>query len=256
MKNINILFLLPAFALLLSSCKKTESANSYTSINVVNASIGTGAVKVNYFGRSINWKPYTGNSGIINYASSQILNIFNLNNEYPFTIVASDTSKMIFNQKITMNPNAMYSLFTTGQAPNYDAVFLEEKKIPYSLLDSVVSVRFINLSPNSPAVNITLASTPTINVTTGLIYKQITDFKTFPLLKIIPTGSVTFEVRDAISNMVLTNYTIPSTPLAGTAYPTVSVPLARFKSLTIVIKGLAGMTTGTNAYSMFPVVHY
>lgn len=256
LKMKNIIYALCTIIVLFCACKKEESTTSYASINVVNAAIGSGTVKVNYHGKPISWAAYSGSIGAINYAASQILMVFNLNNNYPFTIVpALDTLKPVFNKILPMEPSGMYTLFTTGQAPaSYDAVFVEESNIPYNLRDSAIAVRFINLSPNSSAVNVTLASAPTVNLVTGLAYKQLTEFKQYPLKKIVPAGSMTFEVRDAVSSVLLTSYTVPAA--AVQPYPAVSTSLSRFKSVTLVVKGLMGTTAGTNAYGLFPVAQY
>lgn len=250
----SIIFQLCMVAMLFSACKKAEKPASYASINVVNAAIGSGTVKVNYHGKPVVWAAYTGTIGAINYANSHILTVFNLNNDFPFTIVSVlDTLKPVFNQILPME--GMYTLFTTGQAPAaYDAVFVKEEHIPYNLPESEIGVRFINLSPNSPPVNITLASVPTVNLTAGLTYKKLTEFKQYPLPTVVPPGSMTFEVRDAVSNVVLTSYTIPAT--AAQPNPAISTSLSRYKSITLVVKGLAGTTTGVNAYGLFPVPHY
>lgn len=241
---------------LFSACKKEEEPTGYASINVVNAAIGSGTVKVNCHGKPVGWAAYSGAIGAINYATSQILTVFNLNNDYPFTIVpALDTLKPVFNKILPMEPTGMYTLFTTGQAPAaYDAVFVKESNIPYNLADSAIAVRFVNLSPNSAAVNVTLASASTLNLAAGLAYKKLTEFKHYTLKKLLPVGSMTFEVRDAVSNVVLTSYTVPASGVQP--YPTISTSLSRFKSITLVIKGLVGTTAGVNAYGLFPVAHY
>lgn len=251
-KIINVLCIL---GLAFNACKKEEMPISYPSINVINAAVGAGTVKVNYHSRQINWSTYTGTIGSVPFGISQTFTVFN-SNDYPFTIVpALDTLNAVFKQKLDLDPTGVYTLFTTGQTGAYDAVLVKEENIPYNYADSAIAVRFINLSPNSPAVNITLASTPTVNETVGLAYKQKTAFKKYTALKVIPTGTLTFQVRDAASNALLTSYTFPAVTGAS-PYTTVSATLSRFKSVTLAIKGLAGTTSGTNAYSVFPVAHY
>lgn len=257
MKKSAIIYTCYAILIIVASCKKSESPQIYSSINVVNAAVGAGTVKVNYFGRDISWQAYIGTNGVVNYGTNQILTVFNLNNDYPFTIVPSlDTLNSIIKTKISMEPNGMYSLYATGTAENYEYVFNKENDIPYNLADSVVSIRFINLSPNSPPINITLASTPAINEATGLVYKGQTAFKRYSLNKVIPTGTTTFELRDPINNQVLSSYTIPPTPPAGTPYPKISTSLSRFKSITLAVKGLYGTAVGANAYTLFPIANY
>jgi hypothetical protein len=252
MKKITSVILI-LFAL--GGCKKDEIVTNQSSINIVNASVGIGTIKVNYFGKTINWSTLTGTAGLVNFGTSQILTVTNLVTDFPFIIVPSiDTLKPVINVKLPIENNGMYSLYTTGQTGAYEYIFSKESSIPYNFPDSAIAVRFINLSPNSPAVNITLASTPNIFEKSELLYKQRTDFKKYTDLNIVPIGSLTFQVRDAISNAILTSYTLPASPTSP--YSTVSTSLSRFKSITLAIRGLAGITSGTNAYSLFPIPQY
>lgn len=253
MKNIKLLLYI--LALITCACRKESTPPKFATVNVVNAAIGAASFKVNYFGKPISWANYTGAVGNLAFGTSQILTGFTLSNNYPLQIVtAADSTKFVFNQTIELSQSESYSLYITGQTGNYESILKTEIDIPYNLSDSVVSVRFINLSPNSPTVNITLASTPLTKEVADLTYKQITNFKTYPIRKVIPAGTVTWQVRDAITNAILTSYTLPAT--VQQPYTTVSASLSRFKSVTLAIKGLVGATTGANAYSVFPIPAY
>lgn len=253
MKKIELSFFLLMF-LLLTNCKKSGHILESASVNVVNASIGVSTIKVNYNGEPVVWKSYTGAIGLINYGTNQILPIFKPSKTYPLHIVsATDTTIKVFEKAIDFASHKRFTLFTCGQVNNYDGVLVQENNLSYNSVDSVISIRFINLSPNSPRIKIKL-SINSGNEIEELGYKEITSFKSYKVAKIIPNGSLTFEVRDALSNALLSSYTIPVSPVAP--YSNVSASLSRFKSLTLAIKGLAGITTGVNSYSIFPVTHY
>jgi hypothetical protein len=250
----SIIWALRIILIFLGACKKDNSIPSYASINVVNASVGAGTVKIN-FGESVSWASYVGTMGAVNYGTNQIVTAFNLISDYPLKIVSAlDSLNVVFNQKIGIVPDGRYSLYTTGQTGTYDAIFVKELTIPYNMADSSVAIRFINLSPNSPSVSITLASSPAVYEVSGLTYKQVTEFKNYKILKTIPAGSLTFQVRDLNTNTILTSYTLPQTPVMP--YNAVSTTLSRFKSVTLAIKGLTGIATGTNSYSIFPIANY
>jgi|GEM_PF-1981180 len=251
----NLIYSICFFATIIIACKKEIQPLSYASVNIVNAVAGSGTVKVNYHGRSIRWSSLTGNTGNIAFASSQILTIFNNNNDYPLTIVPSlDTLKSIFSERLKIEPTGIYTLFIMGKSDAYEALFVKEQSISYNLRDSTIAIRFINVSTSGQKINISRTISPTIKETEGLGYKQLTEFRQYQLKKIVPMGSVTFEVRDASNNTLLTTYAIPNSP--NTSYPTVSASLSRFKSLTLVINSFIDNKTGTNIYSVFPVPHY
>ena len=103
--------------------------------------------------------------------------------------------------------------------------------------DSSIYLRFVNLSPNSTPVKINIRSN-SINEVADLGYKGVSDFKKYKALGATP--NYIFEVRDVTSNAVLATYTL-------------TVSSARFRTIAIVIKGLKGTSTGTDAFSLFQV---
>lgn len=255
MKNLHKYILFGIFSTFLNACKKEKNTPIYGSINVINASVNLGSVKVNSYGKPISWVGLTGADGTVNYGANKIYTLFNSVGNYPIFIVPTlDTLNTIFKGNIPQNSSDIYSIYTSGQAPNYESIIYKENDIPYNLPDSLVSVRFINLSPNSPIVKITLASKPTVAEIENLAYKEQTKFKQYPLRSIIPAGSITFEVRNLNTNSILTTYTLPT--VAILPYSNVTVSRARFRSITLVIKGLAGTTSGINIYNVFPIAHY
>ena len=264
MKYFNSFLTLIVCSLFLLSCEKEKETPQLAAITVVNLAIDAGTVKVNYFGNPITWATYTANTNTTNatatvnapstlgFATQGKYGLFAGNN--PIVIVpTNDTLTPIYNNSIQTTGGDVYSLYLAGQPPTFETLLIKDA-IPAFEKDSSINIRFINLSPNSPAVNITLAATTTVNETTNLNYKDITAFKKYPLPPVIPAGTVTFHVRNADTNALLTTYTLPAT---GTSpNPTVSIALSRFKSITLAIKGLAGTTTGVNAYSVLPVANY
>lgn len=256
-----------AFGLfVLAGCKKEKVVTLETaSLNVTNLAVNAGATKINYFGTPIKWATYTQNANTTNTAAMVVapstLN-FATQGKYtinvgsnPIVIVpTSDTLTPIYSGSVQTSAGDIHSLYLIGQSPTYESILMKESIPASTFPDSSINIRFINLSPNSPAVNITLAATTTVNEAAGLNYKQITDFKKYLVPTVIPAGSVTFQVRNATTNAILTTYTLPA---AGAApNPTVGIALSRFKSITLAIKGLAGTTTGTNAYSVLPIANY
>jgi len=123
--------------------------------------------------------------------------------------------------KFIAEDRGIYSLYLAGQSPDYVGLLLEDK-LPYHM-DSTCGVRIINLSPNSPALNITLSTTPNINEISNLSYLQYTDFKIYKAKA--SNSSYIFQIRRASNNLLLFSY--------------VFMP-ARFTNVTLIIKGLVG----------------
>lgn len=247
---MNKLLILLFAGLLVQSCKKKENdLRALSSLTVVNAAIDAAGVKTNTSGTIKSWAAIP-TAEVANYANSKNYGVFA--GTRPVTVViAADTTKTLYSIIHDFKQAGFNTLFLCGQVGTYEGVYLADDQLPnYS--NEVVGIRFINLSPNSPAVDVVLTSTPTVNEASGLAYKQKSEFKTYP------TGdlktAITFQVKNAATGVVLATYSLSGT--AVSPYTTVTLAQVRYKNLTLVIKGLAGTTTGTNAFGVFPVPHY
>jgi hypothetical protein len=164
----------------------------------------------------------------------------------------SNVAKPYYSNTVNAENGGIYSAFLTGSNDAPESVWIKEN-IPGFYTDSVVGVRLINLSPNSSPVNLVLASDNTTSIFSGVAYKQITGFLKLPLKKVVPAGSVSFQIRDAATNDLLTTYTLPTA--VNSAYPSVSIALARFRNITLVLKGMkAGVAP--DGLGLFPVAYY
>lgn len=244
MKKINLL--VGIFCVVfLTNCKKAAfESQPVASLNVINAIIDGKVVRINTALRDsaaiMNFKLFGLNaaagSSLRAYASS------NPNNPY-------------FDQTVSIENGGIYSLFLTGSAIAPESLFIKDN-IPALSADSAVMVRVVNLSPNLGPLTLTLASASGVNQFSGVAYKNITDFKSFPLklvvpagssTPVIPVGSVSFQIRDDL-NVIKATYTLPATG-------TVSIASSRFKSITLIVKGMVG-GTGTNNIGVFAMPNY
>jgi hypothetical protein len=241
--NKLVIILLAFLILGNTSCKKgvQEAPTSYTMV-IVNSAIGLSAVQVNP----------TGNSKITYSTTPQVTfgarGIYYVNTGEPISIVAtSDTTISLIKRSFDFT-SGWYSMFITGQSPALDTIIKAETDLPFirnditnPTSDSIVNVRFINLSPNSVPVKIKIASS-TGNEVNSLPYKSISAWKAYTALA--ATTNYSLQIRDAITDALLASYTF-------TANAT-----NRFKNVTLAIKGLQGTTTGTNAFGVFAVNYF
>lgn len=135
----------------------------------------------------------------------------------------------------------IYTLFLGGTPSSAEGVLVKEN-LPVRT-DSTGGIRFINLSPNAPAVNVTLSTTPTVNEFAGVSYKDITAFKSYPALS--STTSYTFQIRNASTNALITSISISGTSLLS------GIP--RFRNITLVLRG---MVSGSPSAGITRVNHY
>lgn len=222
---------------LVSACKDDNNfePTATANITVVNAAVDAGPIKVN-----------AGASSAFSYAKATALaygasaRYANYVGTYPITVVSStDTTKTLFSRTIDLKP--ISTLYLAGQSPTIDTMYRVETNFPFIQATDINAefagyVRFVNLSPNSPALNIKL-TTVTTNEATGLAYKGITPFIKYPALT--TTANYVFEIRNATTNTVLTTISLSSATI-------------RFKTISIIIRGLVG-GTGTNAFGTLQV---
>jgi hypothetical protein len=239
MKKTLLLVIPAALLFLFSSCEdENYTIKGTANITVINAALNAGAIKVNAgagsgfayaratdiaFGGSAQYGAFTGSTPVI-------------------VVSSADTSKTFFSRTIDLPLNS--TLYITGLSPAIDTAYRVEKTIPVIQTavvrpDSSVYIRFVNLSPNSTPLNIKIKDAAT-NEVVGLGYKAVSEFKKYAA-KTNNTQYV-FEIRDAGSTFT---FTLPSFNATNN----------RYKTITLVIRGMMGITTGTTAFGTFQVNH-
>ncbi len=234
--------------LVIQSCKKEESTPALASITIVNAAIDVAAAKAYASDKKINWSSILA-ADVVSFANFKHFGVFT-GSKNVIAVNSADTTKTLYTGTGEFKEAGMNTLFLCGQTGSYEGIYLPDENLP-NYTEEVVGIRFINLSPNSPTVSLNLVATPSVNETASLAYKQKTAFKTY--LASTVTAGIAFQVKDAGTGVLLASYVLPAT--AVSPYTTATVAQARFKNVTLVIKGLVG-GTGANAFGVFPVAHY
>jgi len=217
MEHLNKLTTLICAIIFIISCKKYK-VESYpmTSLTAVNAIVGGTGMKIGSQANVIE------NSNFLHFS------LLAGSNDLYVWPVDDSLHPYYSNSKFVTQDREMYSLYVCGQVGNTEGVLVKEE-IPYRT-DSTAGIRFINLSPNSTPLNITLSTSPTVNEVSGLGYKQYTEFKTYPSLY---NSSYTFEIRDGSTAS-------PAMPLA--TFSLMDFMMPRYSNITLVIQGLVGST--------------
>lgn len=223
---------------LFSACKKGENDPlPLSTLNVINAMVDAGPIKVNHFGKPISWKNYTSGTANVAFGGVQVYSVNPGNNIH--IVQSADSTKTLFNEKVTNSDRDMYSLYLTGTLTAPEVV-VKKDDLPPLYTDMSIGIRVINLSPNSTPINVTLSSTPTVNEFNGVAYKSLTEIKKLPYPKPIVAGSNIFQIRDSAGNL-LASQTLPTDGV-------LSIATARHRVVTLVIRGVQGITSGSNAF--------
>ena len=172
------------------------------SLKVVHAVNDLSSVIVNSAGDSIS---YSTSNSKVSFGSNRRYGITTDREQELIIVPESDTLNIIYQDILELEP-AGYSLFLIGSAGNEDNLLVQDNF--RQIQDSVVGVRFINLSPGASALNIGLSGV-TSNEVTGLGYKNLTEYFEFPATS--ADGPYAFEFKDDAGN-VLTTFNL--TPIA------------------------------------------
>ncbi|MBO9572454.1 MAG: hypothetical protein J7497_09630 [Chitinophagaceae bacterium] len=239
MKPKYYLFITAIIVTGITSCKKNEfDTKPMASLNVINAVIGGGDVKINMnyrdSAKSYNAKTFglqTGEESIRVYSTL-------------------DSTKPYYLQEHNLKSGGLYSMFLFGNSPSPETIFIEDAIPHYT--DSAMGVRIVNLASGSGALNVTTATDPSANILENIAYKGLSDFVKISMPGNLTAESVTFDIRDAATNEVLTTYSLPE--FEDFNYPGISIARQRFKGITLVVKGISGQIDGVDAFGVYPVV--
>ncbi|PTT02671.1 hypothetical protein DBR11_04275 [Pedobacter sp. HMWF019] len=197
-------------------CKKNEITRAGTvSYNIVNVIVGGNAVVLNQ-------SPL---DSVVN-KGSKILTGPGGDHLYVSAYAYKNSALNYFGVDVNGADGDLFTLLLSGSAPNsVNAFFYKEINIP-SYSSSSISVRFINLLQQGPAISVNImGSTPGSEIA-GLAYQGIGQFKTHLLVN-TPAPCV-FEIKDATNGVLLSTYTL--------------IPVSGVSTYTLVWNGLIGGT--------------
>jgi hypothetical protein len=229
-----ITIVLACMAFCFAGCKKdTVHAPTSFTMYIVNAGINS-KIQTNFT-----------NAGVV---------IYNNRGQY---LVQSDQQVSIADTTALSTPlintsysydKGVYTVFVAGQSPTFEAILKDETDLPfipndkiYSSTDSVVNVRFINLSPNSVPLKIKVSTSAT-NEADALAFKEITTWR--PFKATASTTAYSIQIRNASTDALVTSYSF------------VCNATNRFKNVTLMVRGLQGTTSGANAFGVTSINYF
>lgn len=219
----------------LFSCQKDEAVGTVdiAKVNVINAVVAGGSVKANVSNKTLTWSSIADDQilGGTNYLN-RLYTVTTFRSIYFKVAPVSDTTMLWYNQIKQLNAGKMYTLYLSGKPGNVKTLFHEEMNFPKPIIrdagrrtpvtDSIVNIRFVNLSPSGPMVDINILGKNS-NEISNLRYEEFTDFKAYPATK--GNNYIIFEIRKSSNK-----------ELIDTIY--ISAPNVRFTSIVIMMMGI------------------
>lgn len=209
MRKIHCLLFLALLCLITVACKKELSfkPGGTSSLTLVNALAGTDYLFTNFNGDKSNGQYYSGMMAL-RYGNIVFFNSYSGKQDLGL-YKAPDTnanSRPVMRLEVDLRLNAIHTLFLTGstQDPDY---LLTTDQLPYHLpADSVMGLRFINISKGSDPVSVNLEGQAKGSEIAALSYKAVSGFKDYKAGKAV--SSYTFEFRDKTSGTLLGSYKV------------------------------------------------
>lgn len=195
-----------AITLIIASCRKTEiQAPGVASLTIINAVPEINELVPNFSGtetlpnyyynaKRILYNTFQPDYQLSAYSGEQRLVLYN----YPDTLPKSTP---VADLTLSLPVGSISTLFITGTAARPDTLFTADQPPYYLLTDTVMGVRFINLSPGSQPISINIQGEAAGSGISSLPYKGVSEFKRYPATSNI--SSYTFEFRDQASGKLL-----------------------------------------------------
>lgn len=223
----------------ISSCKKEEdTVKASASLTIVNAIAGSTALVTNFdnsknpsFYRTAQQIAAYGFNKYSGYTGDYNLGIYRL----------ADTTTVQYKTTLTLEAGSIKTLYLAGTVAATEGFLITEKLPVYQQADSVVSIRFVNLSKGSGPLNVVMRL-QVKTMTSGLDYQGISTFQTISAKAKDPVSYI-FDFKDATTGVVVSSYTLSA----------VGTLLA--KNITVALRGIRG-GTGTSLPGTFLISNY
>jgi hypothetical protein len=223
MKHI---FVLPLIIIIwCSSCKKDDfTTTPLASLNIVNTVVSGTPIKMRGEPNTIINNNINSNFGML--AGSRDLYVYpEVDSLLPY----------YHNSSINFEVQESYTLFLGGMPTAISSLFVHEN---WTKQDNNIRIRFLNFSPGSPSVKVNLVTSIDIEEFSNVAFGQLTEFKAYTKAGTNP--SYQFQVRNALTNALITSFTMSAANVAG------------FNNATLVFRGVIG---GSPASGISNVIH-
>jgi len=181
-------------AVALVSCKKSDLNGNYdgpppASVGIVHASAGVPALDVAFDNNRLG-VTYFNYTDRIDY-----LPVRPGNRNFRIYGASTSTTTPIFSKDLNFEAPKSYTVFITDTASKMDAVLIRDSSRAAG--PDSVRVRFANMSPDAPALDLYVKDNPT-PVATNITYKKAGEFFSYKA-----TANIVFEIRATGQNTLL-----------------------------------------------------
>ena len=223
----------------------TENLRFPTSLNVFHGANGAPAVHVDYFLDDI---ALSSNPPLSFGGNLQLTLPSNEERGIDF-ISAQDTTEQLLRETVRFAEGEIHSLFLSGADGDLEPVIIQDFPLSFAM-DSIMGVRFVNLSPDSGTVTVTREG-ETAAIGGGLDFGSASGFNELGADR--EAGIYTFEFRDDGGELLASTV---FDPLPPPRFPNDRRQQFVFKNMTFVLIGMRDDGTGASTLSVRQVNNF
>ena len=151
MKGLLTILIITAFLFFSCNKKNAPTPSSVTAFNFVNAVAASSPAVVAFSNSNITYSAWSN----IAYGTSNLFSL--VAGGVPLTLAwSTDTTKPFYQGTLALKTGNIYSFFVTGDTAATDTLFTQDIIPHYPQTDSVMGIRFVNLSNGSGPISINL----------------------------------------------------------------------------------------------------
>lgn len=219
------------------SCKKDHTEISETSAFTLVNGVGDATNLITDFNGDQPNSVYYAKMNKVDYGYSKFFNSYSGTQKLALYRIPDTTVKdaPIFNLTLNLPVNNMQTLFLMGTSGDPDQLLITNQLLTHAPADSVMGIRFINISKGSGPLTVNLVGKSPGSEVDNLDYKQVTPFKIYPAHAKV--SSYTFEFRDKVSGKLLGTCLVDGVNISGQS---INANRRRNKNFTLAFLSLSG----------------
>ena len=189
-------------SVLFVSCAKEIEVETYSYLSITNSSPTLGTYNIYLDGNQSNASGALAFGGMMAYGTLT-------SGEHTLKFTTESNTDALLTKTITMEDNGIYSAFLIDRAENMDLLVVKDDLSTASTEKAFV--RFINLSPDAPSLDLSVAEGEAL--ISGKTYKSASSFQT------IDPNTYTFNIKDQSTGLTIA--TVANQELTAGRYYTI-----------------------------------
>jgi hypothetical protein len=186
-KNLRWCFIghLLLFSIILASCSKNIEATPYAYLSIANTSPTLGTYNIYLDGTKTNTSGAVAFGGVLAYGTVTA-------GDHTLKLTTESGTDALLSKTVSLEADGAYSAFLVDKAENMDVLLVKDEMTVVSTEKAFI--RFINLSPDAPALDLSVANGETL--ISSKAYKSASAFQA------IDPKNYAFDIKDHTTGLI------------------------------------------------------